>query len=478
MSYIKFCDICIKLRIGIKGLKKKSQSKNMRDKAQMIWDKCLDIIRDNISEQQYDTWFSCIKALSFDDVELTLSIPNRFVCEILEEHFLDLIKKSLNRVVGNDVNLKYSVLVDTPQKISGIRVEEKKDESEEDVVSDNFDSQLKFTYSFENFIEGESNKLARSIGVSIAEKPAKVFNPFFIYGASGVGKTHLVNAIGLEIKKLHPELRVLYVSAHLFMVQYVHAKLNNKTNEFINFYQTIDVLIIDDVQELSNKEKTQNTFFHIFNHLHLNGKQIILTADRPPVHIIGLEDRLLTRFKWGLQAEIEKPSKALRYSILKNKVKTEGLDFSDEVIEYISENVGESVRDLEGVVNSLIANSIVLNCNIDVDLVNRVLPQFSGKVNESPSFDLIKNVVCEHYEISLDELCSRSRKRPLAYIRQVAIYLANKYTDLSTVQIGKQIGKRNHATVIHSVTQIKNLIDVDESVRNEIAFVESKVRCK
>jgi len=463
----------------------------VRESAQILWKKCLEIIRDNISEQQFSTWFSCTDALSFENDELTLAVPNRFVCEILEERYLDLIKKCINRVVGKDIRLKYSVLVDKQNGLSC--KEESKNQSvvlrpsvvsrvlpqEETlpvpVVSD-FDSQLKLSYNFDNYIEGDSNKLARSVGKSIADKPAKVFNPFFIYGASGVGKTHLVNAIGLEIKKLHPNLRVLYVSAHLFMVQYVHAKLNNKTNEFINFYQTIDVLIIDDIQELSNKEKTQNTFFHIFNHLHLNGKQIILTADRSPVHIVGLEERLLTRFKWGLQAEIEKPTRALRYSILANKVKKEGLNIPEDVIGYIADHVNESIRDLEGVVNSLIANSIVLNCDIDLDLVNKVLPQFVTENIEPPTLNKIKDVVCEHFSITVDELCSRSRKHPIAYIRQLTIYLANKYTGMSTVQIGKQIGGRNHATVIHSINQIKNLIDVDDQVRNEVVLVEERVK--
>ena len=465
----------------------------MRESAQILWRGCLDIIRDNISEQQFCTWFSCTDALSFENDELTLAVPNRFVCEILEEHFLDLIKKCINRVVGKDVRLKYSVLVDgqnglrnTEDSSNQIKVVNGNNVAVQNnvtpdllsspVVSE-FDSQLKLSYNFDSYIEGDSNKLARSVGKSIADRPAKVFNPFFVYGASGVGKTHLVNAIGLEIKKLHPELRVLYVSAHLFMVQYVQSKINNKTNEFINFYQTIDVLIIDDIQELSNKEKTQNTFFHIFNHLHLNGKQIILTADRSPVHIVGLEDRLLTRFKWGLQVEIEKPSRSLRHSILSDKVRKEGLCIPEDVVSYIAEHVNESIRDLEGFVNSLIANSIVLNCDINLDLVKKIMPQFSTEKTGPLTFDEIKEVVCGHYGITMDDLCSRSRKRPVAYIRQLAIFLADKFTDLSTVQIGRQIGGRNHATVIHSVNQIKNLIDVDESVRNEVSIIEDKVRC-
>ncbi len=463
----------------------------MEEQAKELWGRCLEIIRDNVSEQHYITWFKCIDAVSYVDDELTLSVPNRFVCEFLEGQFLDLMKKTLHRVFGKDVRLGYSVLVDqqnglnvkeassnNPSVVNGLSVRPANvapDMLMAPAVQD-LDSRLKLSYNFGNYIEGDSNKLARSVGHAIAKDPAKTFNPFFVYGSSGVGKTHLVNAIGLKVKELHPELRVLYVSAHLFMVQFIDSKLKNKTNEFIAFYQNIDVLIIDDIQELSNKEKTQNTFFHIFNHLHLNGKQIILTADRPPVAIVGLEDRLLTRFKWGLQAEIEKPTKALRYSILSDKVQKDGLDIPENVITYIAEHVNESVRDLEGFINSLIANSIHLNCDINMSLVNKILPQFTNETMKPTTFDDIKNVVCEHFGLTQEDLCSRCRKRPLAYIRQLAIYFANKYTDLSSVQIGKQIGGRNHATVIHSINQIKNLIDVDEQVRNEIDAIEDKLR--
>lgn len=456
-----------------------------------LWGRCLEIIRDNVSVQHYNTWFSCTNALSFDNGKLILGVPNKFVCEFLEEHFLDLIKKTLKHVFGTDIQLGYSVLVD---KQHGLRVNEDSSNNVRVVNGSNYghankspelltsssvsdlDSQLNPAYSFSNYIEGESNKLARSVGNSIADHPAKTFNPFFVYGSSGVGKTHLVNAIGLKIKELHPELRVLYVSAHLFMVQYVDAKLNNKINQFIQFYQTIDVLIIDDIQELSNKEKTQNTFFHIFNHLHMNGKQIILTADRPPVSIIGLEDRLLTRFKWGLQAEIEKPTKSLRYSILTNKVNKDGLLIPEDVISFIAENVNESIRDLEGFINALLANSIVHRCDINMALVNKILRQFTNNSMKEISFEDIKEVICEHYHVSVEDLCSRSRKRPIANIRQVAIFLADKYTELSTVQIGKQIGGRNHATVIHSVNQIRNLMDIDAKFRNEVDLIETKIK--
>ena len=297
----------------------------------------------------------------------------------------------------------------------------------------------------------------------------------FVYGPSGCGKTHLVNAIGWRVKQLHPQLRVLYISAHLFTVQYTDAVRQNKTNELIAFYQQIDVLIIDDIQELSGKLKTQNTFFHIFNHLQLNNKQIILTADRPPIKIEGLEDRLLTRFKWGLQAEIEKPTKALRKAILLNKVKRDGLNIPEKVVEYIAQHVDESVRDLEGILTSLMAYSVVYNCEISMQLVNKMMPRFVTKIqSEAPkTIDSIKNKVCQYFNISLDVIDSRCRTQRVSYIRQVAIYLANKHTDLSTVQIGRNVGGRNHATVMHSITQLKNLLDVDAEVRRDINEIEA-----
>lgn len=453
-----------------------------------LWRRCLEIIHDNISQQQFDTWFAYINLKSFADKKLVLSVPSQFVYEFVEEHFLDLLKKTITKVFGAGVRLSYSILED---KQNGLTVEvESSNKSlvqngtavrKANVAPDvlmapavqDLDSQLRPNYNFENFLEGESNKLARSVGEAIAQNPAKTFNPFFLFGHSGVGKTHLANAIGLKTKELHPELRVLYVSAHLFQVQYTDSVRNNKTNDFINFYQTIDVLIIDDIQEFSGLTKTQNTFFHIFNHLHLNGKQLILTADRPPVAIEGLEERLLTRFKWGLQAELERPDKSLRNSILCDKVRKDGLCIPQNVISFISEHIDESVRDLEGIINSLMAYSVVYNCDIDLDLVNKILPKFI-EVNDEPlTTESILEKVCEHFDVSKEDICSKSRKQPIVYIRQLAMYLANKHTDKSTSQIGRCVGGRNHATVIHSIKQIKNLIDTDEKTRRDIEDIES-----
>ncbi len=454
------------------------------------WDECVKIIRDNISAEQYDTWFACIEPRSYNDQQLLLAVPSQFVYERLESTYIDLIYKVITRVFGHGVQLSYTIRQiqnreealkqsdstiphNLGQQDNGAPQTEIPDQT---IPSDQLDSQLKPQYTFQNFIEGDSNRLARSVGEAIAKNPAKTFNPLFIYGPSGCGKTHLVNAIGWSIKQQHPEMRVLYLSAHLFQVQYTNAVRQNKVNDFITFYQTIDTLIIDDTQELSGLSKTQNTFFHIFNHLHLNGKQIILTADRPPMAISGLEERLLTRFKWGLQAEIERPTKALCRAILRHKVKQDAIPMPEAVINYIAERVNGSVRDLEGILNSIMAYSVVYKCEINMKLADMVLPRFV-KVNEAPiSIAEIKRFLCQRYGISETELCSQSRRQPINQIRQTAVYLASRLTDNTNTQIGEQLGGRTHATVIHALRHVKELTEVDAKFRKEIEDLEDEIK--
>jgi chromosomal replication initiator protein len=341
------------------------------------------------------------------------------------------------------------------------------------------DPHLNPNYNFENFIKGVSNEFSRTVGETVAKNPAKTFNPLFLYGPSGVGKTHLTNAIGTRIKELYPEKRVLYISAHLFQVQYTDSVRTNHFNDFINFYQTIDVLIIDDIQEFAGVTKTQNTFFHIFNHLHQNGKQLILTSDRAPVMLQGMEERLLTRFKWGLIAELEKPDKELRKNILLNKIHRDGLNIPENVINFIAENVDESVRELEGIVNSLLAQSILFKRDIDMNLAERIIRKAVRIIENKPiTVDEIITKVCEHYKIDESVLHTKSRKREIVQIRQVAMYLAKKHTDISTSKIGYLIGKRDHATVIHACKIMKDLVEIDKDVKTEIEEIEASFRAK
>ena len=463
-----------------------------------LWNRCLDIIRDNVPESTFKTWFVPIVPLKYEDRTLIVQVPSQFFYEFLEDKFVDLLRKTLYKVIGDGTKLMYNVMVDRtsipnqtvnleasnrsmaiPQK-SVIRGGGNKAPSIlQAPAPQDLDPHLNPDYNFENFIEGYSNKLSRSVAEAVAQSPAKtVFNPLFLHGASGVGKTHLANAIGTRIKELYPGKRVLYVSAHLFQVQYTDSVRNNTTNDFINFYQTIDVLIIDDIQEFAGVTKTQNTFFHIFNHLHQNGKQLILTSDRAPVLLQGMEERLLTRFKWGMVAELERPTVELRKNILRNKIHRDGLEFPTEVIEYIAENVNESVRDLEGIVISIMAHSTIYNKNINLDLAQRIVRKVVRYEARSINIDDIINTVCKHFSLVTVAIHTKSRKREVVQARQVAMYLAKAHTDFSTSKIGKFIGNKDHATVLHACKTVKGQCEVDKAFRAEIENIQSLLKNK
>ena len=459
----------------------------------MLWERCLGIIRNNVTEQQYKTWFTPIQYESYTGGTLMVKVPSLFVYEYLEEHYVGLLRKVLYKVFGDGTKLKYSVVADKTNNITvdleattrsvhltpphPTPLANKAPTPLQAPRPQDLDSQLNPNYNFENFIEGISNKLPRSVGQAIAEHPKQsTFNPLFIYGASGVGKTHLVNAIGAKIKELYPNKRVLYVSAHLFKVQYTDSVRKNTTNDFINFYQTIDVLIIDDVQEFASLTQTQNTFFHIFNHLHQNGKQLILTSDRPPVALQGMEDRLLTRFKWGLLAELEKPNEELRRAILNSKIHHDGLKIPKEVIDYISENVNESVRDLEGIVNSLMAYSVVYNRDVDLSLAEQIVKRAVRVENKPITVDLILEKACGYFNIKQEDIFTSSRKQNVVQVRQISMYLAQKHTDLSSARIGALIGQRNHATVLYACKVVEDAIHVDKIFRSKVEEIEALLK--
>ncbi len=447
----------------------------MNVELQAKWEQCLAIIKDNVSETIFNTWFADIKAVKYEGNTLTIQVKSNFVYEFLEENAVNLLGYTLNKVMGEGTRLMYSVLTDKENDLS---VElEPEGNCAAASKEEELDSMLINRYTFDNYVEGLSNRLSRSVAVSVANKPGRTFNPLFIYGASGVGKTHLVNAIGCKIKELHPELRVLYISAHLFQVQYTDSILQRSFNDFMRFYQSIDVLIIDDIQEIAGLQKTQTAFFHIFNHLHLNGKQLIMTSDRSPAQLKGMEERLITRFKWGLTAEIEKPDLELRKNILRSKVHKDGLKFPEEVISYIAENVDASIRDLEGIVVSMMAHSTINSADIDVDLARRIVGNFSTFEKRAISIEDIIKVVTEYYGVEPASIHTRSRKREVVLVRQVAMYLAKKYLDLSTSKIGQYIGKRDHATVLHACKTIANLAETDKQFRNELNQMEISLQC-
>lgn len=465
----------------------------MNKNTQNLWANCLRVIKDNIPEAAFETWFLPIVPLSYEDKVFTIQVPSQFFYEYLEDKFVDLLKVTLHREIGADTILQYRILMEnTSNTLVDYRGDSKSvilDKAPtnkinkipnpfEKVVSEEFESQLNSKYSFGNFFEGDSNKLARTAGEAITNNPGKnAFNPLFVHGSSGVGKTHLCHAIGTQIKEKFPEKRVLYVSAHLFKIQYADAGRFNTTNDFINFYQGIDVLIIDDIHELAGIEKTQNTFFHIFNHLHQNNKQLILTSDKAPAELKGVEERLLTRFRWGLTTRIENPDRELRMRILENKILQDGLSIPEDVVAFIADNVTDNARDLEGIIVSIMAHSLVYNKDIDLSLARRVISQAIKKIEKKKiTASTIEEAVCEYYNVSSEHIQSSSRKRQIVQARQVAMYLTKNFTEMSLAQIGSVMGKKNHATVLHAYKTVKEQMEVDRTFREEVAEIERRLK--
>ena len=468
----------------------------MQKSHKALWDDCLRKIRQNVTEQIYKTWFEPIVFESYDEQQKTVlvQVPSQYVYEYLEQYYVRLLAWALNTSFNDNVKLTYRLVVDSengkmvqvegdrPSSIDSPEPATRANQSPtvlDAAMPQQLNPQLDPKKTFENFIEGDSNKLPRTVGITIAEHPGKsTFNPFFVFGPSGCGKTHLINAIGVECKRLFPKRRVLYVSARLFQVQFTDASRQNTVNDFISFYQTIDVLIIDDVQEWATAERTVATFFHIFDHLFRLGKQIILASDRPPVDLNWLKDRMLTRFSCGLIAELEKPNEQLCIDILNAKCRRDGLKIPADVIQYIANTANGSVRDLEGVVNSLMAYSIVYNSAIDMHLAERIIKRAVKIDNHPLTIDDILETVCNHFGVSQQNVFSKSRKRQLVQVRQISMYLAQKYTKMPAARIGQLIGGRDHSTVLHSCTAVEQRMKVDSSFKDELNSIENSFKLK
>ena len=449
------------------------------------WQECLNIIRKTVPEQHFNAWFEPLEFVRCEDGMLLLCVPNKFFYDYFDRYYAVYLVQAMKEVYGTGVQLKYMLKPDKPEN----KTNEPILKTGPATVHKNalntvqhpgelppIDPQLNPRYTFDNFVEGASNKLPRSVGISIADTPGKsTFNPFFLYGPSGVGKTHLVNAIGVRIRELYPEKRVLFVSAHVFKTQYTDSVIHNTQNDFINFYQTIDVLIIDDIQEITTA-KTQQSFFHIFNHLQQNNRQIIITCDRPPVELEGMEERMLTRFKWGMTAELEKPDTQLRRDILISKIRKDGLVIPTEVVQYIARNVESSVRELEGIINSIMAYSVVDNCEIDLQLTQRIVARAVNLEKKELVPDDIIAAVCKRYGHKQKELASKSRKQSIVQSRQLAMYLIHKYTESTYSQLGRLFGKRDHSTVLYACNQTARRISVDKAFRREVEELEAALK--
>jgi len=468
----------------------------MNNSPKSLWADCLLCISRNVSVEQYSTWFKPLIFGSFDDSskELTIKVPSPFFVEYLDGNYVNLLFTVLHRFYGQGVKLRWNVMTDREHRISQTVESENVDQNlqpqpasranQSPTVLDaatpqELNSNLNARLTFNNYIEGDSNKLPRSVGFSIAEHPRSAqFNPMFIFGPSGCGKTHLINAIGVRTKQIYPQMRVLYISARLFQVQYTNAVLKNAVNDFIGFYQTVDMLIVDDIQEWMSAVKTQDTFFHIFNHLFRNGKRIILASDRPPIDLKGMNDRLLTRFACGLIAELEKPNTELCVKILHNLIHRDGLRIPGNVVQFIASTASGSVRDLQGVISSLLAYSVVYNCNIDMTLAERVIKR-AVKVDDEPlTVDDIVSTVCQHFGVSTRDIDSRSRRREHVQARQVSMYLAQKYTKMPASRIGKLIGGRDHSTVIHSCAKVEQRMQAEKDFMREVETIEKSFKVK
>ncbi len=472
----------------------------MSTDANAVWNECLSFIKDNIQPQAFKTWFEPIKPVKLADNSLSVQVPSKFFYEWLEEHYVKLLKVALTKSLGEGAKLVYIIRMENtygnrepftekipssnrsyhaPQEID-VPIQSKNPELKNPFVipgirNIKIESQLNPNYSFDNFLEGDSNRLARSAGMAVANKPGGTsFNPLLVFGGVGLGKTHLAHAIGVEIKDKYPERTVLYISAEKFTQQYIESVKKNTRNDFIHFYQLIDVLIIDDVQFLSGKSGTQDVFFHIFNHLHQNGKQVILTSDKAPVDMQDIEQRLLSRFKWGLSAELQTPDFETRVSILKNKLYKDGVEMSEDIIDYVAKNIKTNVRELEGAIISLIAQSSFNKKEVTIDLAQQIVEKFVKNTKREVSIDYIQKVVSDYFEMDVTTLQSKTRKRHIVQARQLAMFFAKKFTKASLASIGTQIGKRDHATVLHACKTVDNLAETDKQFKKYIEDLTKK----
>jgi len=464
------------------------------------WNDCLEIIKQNVDEQNFNTWFKPIVPLRSEGDALTIQVPSQFFFEWLEEHYVPVLRKAIHTVLGENGRLEYSVIVDSGnhrnpplvvnypngagakrngnQQVNGAH-EEYSPFVFKTLNPQTVNSRLNPSYSFENFVEGDCNRLARSAGLAVAKKPGVTsFNPLMLYGGVGVGKTHLVQAIGNEIKKNLPSKVVLYVDQNDFTSQFLNAVQNNKIQDFQNYYLQVDLLILDDVQFLAGREKTQEMFFHIFNQLHQSGKQIIMTSDCPPRDMKGFQERLLSRFKWGLTADLQEPDFETKLAIIHNKMESDGIEIPTEVAEYLAYSVDTNLRDMEGVLNSLIFHATLLKKEIDLDLAKEVLKNIVKEIQSDVSVDFIQKTVADYFKVELEAMKGKIKKREIVIPRQVAMYFCKRYTQLTLALIGENFGGRDHSTVIHALESVEDMMKTDANFKNSVDDLSKKLKMR
>lgn len=456
-----------------------------------IWQSCLSQIRKQTSEEEFARWFEPIALLNFDGVTLSLRVPNESYISQIERNYIPFIKPIIASLFGQQTRVRYAIpktdhSLSIAKNADTTAISQFKTQTDTANIKNPFvipglkkiiiDPQLSAHYTFGTFIEGECNRLARSAGMAVALNPGNTpFNPLYIYGDSGLGKTHIVQAIGHEIRQRHPEMQVLYVPMNKFMAQYQTAVRNGEVPDFIHFYQMVDTLIIDDIQELAGKAGTQTVFFNIFNHLHLLGKQLIFTSDKPPVELKDIEERLLTRFKWGLSSQLYSPDYQTKLKIIRSKAAKMNAQLSDEVINYLADNISANVREIEGALSSLVANASFLGKKITIALTKEILKAYVKLYQKEITIEHIREVVCQYLDLDVKRFNSTERTREIAQARQIAMYLSKQHTKAPLTAIGAAIGGRNHATVLHSCKAVSNLMDTDKAFRNQVEEIERLV---
>lgn len=484
----------------------------MEENLLVVWEKCLRFMRDNLSsvednshpkklENSFDLLFDKVQPVSLIDNNLTLMVPSDFYKEYIEDNYLSLLSAALKKYIGKGVKLWYQVMENKPvgkeqpitlnmkgKSIAAPKVQETMPQNfaANKIVNPfvvpgiqkvNIDSNLRNDFSFDNYVEGECNKFASTVAKSIAKRPgATAFNPLFLHGGYGVGKTHLGHAVGLEVKTQFPDKVVLYLSSEKFIQQFVSAAKAHKQTEFANFYQMVDVLIIDDVQFLSGKSATQDSFFHIFDYLHQNGKQIILTSDRAPVDILDIQERIVSRFKWGLTAEIKAPDFDTRRRIIVDKLSRDGIVLSDDMLDFLANEVKSSVRDLIGVINSVIAYSTIYKSDLTLELLKETISKIASTKKKVINIPYIQEVVCDYFGIQREQLLSKTRKREIALPRQLAMYFAKEYTNSTFSKIGEEMGGKDHSTVMYACETIKDVSKIDKEIKKYVKELTEKFK--
>ncbi|MBW6479623.1 MAG: chromosomal replication initiator protein DnaA [Bacteroidales bacterium] len=473
-----------------------------------VWSKCLSVIKDNITLNSFNTWFAPIKPVRIVNNVLTIQVPSQFFYEWLEEHYIELLKKTIKKELGSDGRLEYSIVMDSnhnnhskPYTVNAPTLNKKALKNPPvtmplDINKDsgkavpnpfiipglkklNIHPQLIESYNFDNFIQGDCNRLARSAGLAVGKNPGKTaFNPLLLYSANGLGKTHLAHAIGIEVKNNFSDKTVLYVSCEQFTNQFIDAVKNSNQNDFIHFYQMIDVLIVDDIHSLAGKPKTQDVFFHIFNQLHQNGKQIIITSDQPPVEMKGIEPRLLSRFKWGLSADLQVPDLETRIAILKKKLYNDGVEMPQNVIELIANSISTNIREMEGALISILAQSSMNKKEITLELANSIIQKFVKSTPREITIEYIQKIVGEYFDIPIEKINSNTRKREIVQARQLAMFFSKSYTKNSLAAIGSKLGKKDHATVLHACKTVRNLYDTDRSFKKHFDELDNMIKIK